>query len=280
MMRARGFTLIELVVAITLAAIVVGFAALFLATPVQAYMAQTRRAALSDSAETALRHLATDIGQALPNSVRLSVNGNRRIIELIDVEEAAFYRDAALIPAEGEALTPGVNEAQFDLLPDAPAPLPPFNRVVVNNPDDVDAYAAAGASLRSASAAPHATINTRIVLNPSHTFPDHSPNRRVYLVSTVTRYECDPVLGTLRRWRNQAIASATPANGAGAAELIARDITTCTFAFRRSPPPPLPPAPPPQHGGVLTIDMTVARNADGNVEQLRLLRQIEVQNAP
>ena len=50
MKRARGFTLIELVVALVLAAIVTGFVAAFLATPVRAYVAQTRREQMSDAA--------------------------------------------------------------------------------------------------------------------------------------------------------------------------------------------------------------------------------------
>lgn len=272
MNRRRGFTLIELVVAITLAAIVVGFAAMFLATPVHAYMAQTRRAALSDAAETAVRHLAADVGAALPNSVRLSVIGNRRVVELIDVETVAFYRDLALAAAEGDPLTPGASDDAFDLLQSA-AP-PPFARVVINN-QDLDAYAAVGASFRSAIAAPDPGMVARMLLTPNHTFPDHSPARRAYFVSHVTRYECDPALGTLRRWSNQPIAAVAPVNGVGADALIARDVTACTFAFRRTQPPGVA-----QHGGVLTIDMTIARNADGNVEQLRVLRQIEVQNAP
>lgn len=276
MKRAQGFTLIELVVAMVLASIVVGFTSLFLTTPVNAYMAQTRRAALSDSAETALRHLSRDVGRALPNSIRLSTLGARRVVEMIDVEGAAFYRDLALTPAEGEALTPGVIEAQFDLLQSAPPPA--FTRAVINN-QGLDAYLAIGVSQRSASAAPNGAINTRIDLHPNHTFPDHSPNRRVYLVTAVTRYECDPTAGTLRRWRNQPITAATPLNGVGASDLLAQDVSACTFAFGSTPPPPLP-NPPPQHGGVLTIDMTIARAADGNLEQLRVFRQIEVQNAP
>lgn len=277
MMRARGFTLIELVVAIVLAAIVVGFAAMFLATPVSAYMAQTRRAALSDSAESAVRSFTTDIGRALPNSVRLNTIGGRGVVEMINIADAGFYRELAAPPTEGDPLTAGVSDNAFDLLQTvAPSP---FARVVINN-QDLDAYAAPGVSVRSATAAPDPGMSTRMLLNPNHLFPDHSPNGRVYFVSNVTRYECDPALGQLRRWTNQLITSATPANGAGAPEVIAEDVTACTFTFRRTPPPPAPPAPPPQHGGVLTIDLTIARAADGNLEQLRVFRQIEVQNAP
>jgi prepilin-type N-terminal cleavage/methylation domain-containing protein len=43
-MRARGFTLIELVITIAVGSVVVAFMALFIVTPMNAYTAQTRRA--------------------------------------------------------------------------------------------------------------------------------------------------------------------------------------------------------------------------------------------
>ena len=60
----RGFTLIELVVTLTLSMIVVGFVSLFISGPVQGFTDQTRRARLVDAADTALRRMGRDVRRA------------------------------------------------------------------------------------------------------------------------------------------------------------------------------------------------------------------------
>ena len=74
--RARGFTLVELVVVITIAGIVGTMATYFIVNVMQGYQDQTRRAALVDAAESALRRMQRDVRRALPNSIRRSaLNG-------------------------------------------------------------------------------------------------------------------------------------------------------------------------------------------------------------
>src|SRR5262245_28915815 len=92
MKRQRGFTLVEMVVAITVSAIVVGFMALFLVTPVQAYLAQERRVELKDSANNATRLFEDDVHRALPNSVRFVRNGSIVAVEMLNVAGVARYR--------------------------------------------------------------------------------------------------------------------------------------------------------------------------------------------
>ena len=52
MRRSGGFTLIELIVALTISVVVVGFIATFITVPVRAHLAQARRGELTASAET------------------------------------------------------------------------------------------------------------------------------------------------------------------------------------------------------------------------------------
>ena len=68
--RQRGFTLIELIVALVLSVIVVGLALDFISVPVQAHFAQTRRAELTASAEAVTHWMSQDVRAALPNSLR------------------------------------------------------------------------------------------------------------------------------------------------------------------------------------------------------------------
>lgn len=92
-MRARGFTLIELVVVIAIGAIVVSFMAMFIVRPVQAYGDQTRRAELVDAADSALRFMARDLRGALPNSIRVADDGAIVALELLATLDGARYRD-------------------------------------------------------------------------------------------------------------------------------------------------------------------------------------------
>lgn len=68
---ARGVTLIELVVVITITAVIATLLGAIIVRPIQGYQAQVRRAELVDAAEMSLRRMGREIRQALPNSVRV-----------------------------------------------------------------------------------------------------------------------------------------------------------------------------------------------------------------
>src|SRR5690349_7030472 len=89
---ARGFTLVELVIAISLSAIVVAFAAMFIVTPVKSYQAQARRAEMVDSADSVLRLVGRDVRAALPNSIRVVRTGNVVALELLAAVDGVRYR--------------------------------------------------------------------------------------------------------------------------------------------------------------------------------------------
>ena len=91
--REHGFTLIELVVTIAVGSVVVAFMAMFIVMPMNAYTAQTRRAALVDASDSALRFMARDIRSALPNSVRVSTSGSVSALELLATADGARYQD-------------------------------------------------------------------------------------------------------------------------------------------------------------------------------------------
>ena len=69
---ARGFTLIELVVVITLTGIIAVLVGRNITRPVEGFIDLGRRAELVDIAELALRRMGREIHLALPNSVRVS----------------------------------------------------------------------------------------------------------------------------------------------------------------------------------------------------------------
>src|SRR5882757_2299312 len=94
----KGFTLIELVVSISISAVLVSFMATFITTPMQAYFAQSRPTTLVASADTDLRMMAHDVHTALPNSVRLINGGGIVGIELLATIDQVNYRDAQGAP--------------------------------------------------------------------------------------------------------------------------------------------------------------------------------------
>jgi MSHA biogenesis protein MshO len=87
--RQQGFTLIEAVMTIAITGIVIGVVSVFIVPATTAYFSSAARAQLSDQADTALRRIARDLAQALPNSARVSASGQS--LELIPVSGAARY---------------------------------------------------------------------------------------------------------------------------------------------------------------------------------------------
>jgi MSHA biogenesis protein MshO len=75
MIRQHGFTLIELVVAISISAIVVGFMVMFLVTPAEAYLAQARRAELVAEANMVANNMGSDLRTAVFGQVQYANNG-------------------------------------------------------------------------------------------------------------------------------------------------------------------------------------------------------------
>src|SRR2546426_5148788 len=92
--RLSGFTLLEMIVSIVIAAIVFG-ATLFFVYPIQQAGDATTRAELTDMADNALQRMARDVRLALPNSVRQTTTGAAPIVyyvELIPLRTGARYR--------------------------------------------------------------------------------------------------------------------------------------------------------------------------------------------
>ncbi len=262
--RQHGFTMIELVVAITISVIVVGFIASFIAVPVQAHLGQARRSELAASAEAVTHWMSRDVRRALPNSVRVATVGGRPSVEMISFQEVSIYRD--------DTLTAGTADNAFDVVA-APAVGGQF--VVINNLGTgiQSAYAAA---TRVRATAQVVVGNTTIGLNPAFNFVAQSPRRRAFLVpaAPVIRYECDLVARTLRRYDGLAVTAAMAAVPGGTpSTLIARDVTACTFT---APPAPVANQ---DHGGLMRIRVTISRVTNGATDSLRIMKQLKVEEA-
>ncbi len=99
-----GFTLVEMVIVIVIAAVVAGLATGIITHTMSGYRDQGRRATLVDIADTALTRVTRDVRRALPNSVRVADNagntgtvscsapGQVCAIEFLDVIDGGRYR--------------------------------------------------------------------------------------------------------------------------------------------------------------------------------------------
>src|SRR5688572_22861060 len=86
----QGFSLVELVVVIVITGIIASVVGLFITGPIQAFLDQSRRAALVDTAQIALTRMGRDLRGALPNSIRVDGSGNA--LELLAALDGDRYR--------------------------------------------------------------------------------------------------------------------------------------------------------------------------------------------
>jgi len=89
--NAQGFTLIELVMVITITGILAGMLVVFLKPAITSYFDTKRRGAMTDMADTALRRMGQDIRSAVPNSLQLS---SSTCFELVPTIGGGRYRMA------------------------------------------------------------------------------------------------------------------------------------------------------------------------------------------
>ncbi len=301
--RHAGVTLIELIIVITISAIMAAVLGGVIVHPIEGYEAQTRRAALVDAAELALRRLSRDIHQALPNSVR--VDPSNHVIEMINTVDGARYRagpgtdpngDAHNFPANrltiNSADTDGFNivgtfanflplvTSSFDST-GTQYRLAIYNQGVPGADAYADASLPGGPYVITNPAVTTFTINgdgdeQQITPSSNFYFRWASPNQRVFLVDTPVTYVCSPGAGgTITRYWNYTIAATQPTNpsaaplSAGSNALLSTPVTACSFSYSPGTN---------QRAGLVTLDITVADAASGN--QVRLLYQVHVDNAP
>jgi len=84
--QQSGFTLVEMIMVIVITGIIGGMVAVFLKAPIQQYMDVSRRAELTDIADTAVRRMARDVRIAVPNSVRFT-NCTAPCVEFIPTKD-------------------------------------------------------------------------------------------------------------------------------------------------------------------------------------------------
>ena len=230
-----GFTLIELVVVIVITGVIAASVAVFLRLPVQGYVDATRRAEMSDIADTALRRMARDIKLALPNSIRITDGG--KTLELLLTRTGGRYR------------TEGVGFLDFSQPVSSLTQLGPFangvgqnilagDLLVIYNLGIAGADAYASDNSASITGIDATAPNEPLIHFTPKQFPFESPDARFQIVEGAVTYTCDNAAGktNLMRYAGYPITPGQPTAASLAASpaaraLAASNVSACAFTY-------------------------------------------------
>ncbi len=227
----RGFTLVELIMVIVIMGVIGGTVAVFMKSPIDAYFASARRAALTDVADTAVRRMARDIRKALPNSIS---NPNSQCLEFIPTKTGARYRAEVDAAGNGDILNFATADISFNML-GRNSDLPADQQIQVN---DVVAVYNLGINGANAYAADNTSEVSSVVSGTetaitvaSKQFPLASGSNRFHVIpggENVVAFVCNG--GTLRRTVRAFAGTACPTTGA----ILANNVSSCNLVYNGS----------------------------------------------
>lgn len=260
--RQQGFTLVELIMVITIVGILAAMGVTFFLQPFEGALDLSRRAELVDAADNALRRMQRDLRQALPNSVRIGASG--RQIELLHTVDGGRYRaDGA-----GDRLDFTAPDNGFDVMGSLRAAPADGQSIVVYNLSATgpasNAYAGDNRTVVSGSTASY------IALSTPFQFPLSSPSQRFFIIDQPVSYVCDLTAGTLRRVSGYSNLQSNAPPGSfsgGDSAIVAQQVSACSFSYQAGTA---------NRTAVATLDLTLSAES----EVVRLLQQVHVENAP
>lgn len=247
----QGFTLVEMVVAMTLLALVAMAALPLLQMPISAYMDLQRRTDALQSVDAVHHTLEADLAQALPGSVRVRQTGNHWWLEYLEVRASGRHRgglsgaaqacpSACALANNNDSIEAACSETCFTALGtlDGAAPVVGSDWVVVNpqgsgvangDPWFGGASGVVGGIKSRLTATAAAADGLRLSIN-AQTFATVAPSKRFYIVGQPVSWDCDPASGRLTRRWGYAISAVQPtAFGAAPSAALADGVTDCAF---------------------------------------------------
>lgn len=256
---------------IVITGIIAAMVAVFIRSPIEAYVDTARRAMLADIADTAARRIARDLQGALPNSAR--VDSTAQFLEFVPIVAAGRYRTEVGTAASDDPLSfTDATDNSFDVL-GPPVTIPPGSSLVVYNLGIKDADVYEAGSVRRA--ATEGTNLAKVTFSATSTaLPFASPGSRFQIVGRPVSYVCDLATRTLWRYTGYGFEKDQPVTlpkldglaGVTRAVLATR-LSACTFAYASGPL---------QHNGLVSILLSFAQ--DG--ETVTLQHQVNVDNVP
>lgn len=255
----RGFSLIEMVVTITIMGIVGASIAVFMKPAIDTYFEANRRAMMVEGADVVVRRIERELQAALPNSL---VNPDPACLLFIPVIGGGRYRAQTSDTNLGDPLDFTVADAGFEVLAGAGLPPPEGALVVIFNTGEgaTDVYAGGNrAAVTAASSASYIQLVSPVK------FPAASPAQRFQLIAPrLDVYACGA--GKLYRFATAALPAGRPVSCPAIpadAAVFADGATTCGFVYS---------AP----DGLVLISLGLTSEG----ETLRLQHEVHVSNHP
>ncbi|MCG2584552.1 type IV pilin protein [Massilia sp. TS11] len=273
----RGFTLVEAIVVMVITGILATVVAVFVTAPVQMYTDAVARAELTDAADQMLRRIAREIQLALPNSVRVSADGQS--LELIPVKTAARYysNDYA---GTGTALdwssTSNKSFTIAGVVPSGKEAIAAGDSIVIYNLGqgitNADAYAGGNRAAVASASGSTITMSSNVFAAQGST-QFMSPANVFYVVNQPVMFRCTPGAngsGNMRRYWNYGWNASLSTPSGGQSALMAMRITSCTFAVSNIAT---------TRSGLILLQVTMEanNNKDGPIT---LVHQVHVDNTP
>ncbi len=290
---SKGFTLIELVITMTITSIIAMVVAQLISRPMTAYANLSLRTQLVDAAEISLEKISRELHSALPNSIRIGCSG--KCIEFLRTIDGGRYREV------GPGNTLNFDQASldsdgFEVL----GPLTdPSSIMTSNNADDCrtgkahclviyntgqlnhDVYHLDNiATITSINGSP--AIITFAFPGGQSAFPAPSPSQRFSIVDRPISYLCDDTVNhTLTRYEGYPITTSHSSvdsdselmslSGTTKA-LVANRVGGCNFSYESGSA---------TRSGLVTIRLTLSETMpSGHTENISLLQQVHVLNTP
>ena len=284
----RGFTLVEMVMALVITSIIAATATIFLRPAIEAYFGMQRRADLTDQADLALRLMVRDIRSAVPNSVRTP---GSQCFELIPTSAGGAYRsgpDTVNDSPAGCSTPSGTCSAPldttrattaFDVLSISPSSYTPAvgDWVFVGSQSATEAYASTTPSTAQRSraqitavATPRASDGVLRLTVGSTQFPYGYDGGRFVIVPDSQKavfYVCSGAdggvdasgdgKGTLYRLRNYGFNATAPAScpSTAGADVVATQVRSCSFVYS-------PNQGATQQNGFVSLQLELARGSE------------------
>ena len=290
-----GFTLVELIMVITITGIIASMVAVFIRSPVEAYVDSARRAELTDQADVALRRIARDVRLALPNSLRvMETNGVATnvgtcgtanyvcYIEFIMTRSGGRYRDQEDGSTAGNFLSfTDSTDLTFDALGALPA-MAVNDYIVVYNlgpgSEPANAYnyntatntcRAGGCNVARISAVVNPTVT--LAANPfaAQLPPLPSPSARFQVVPSTEQavtYLCATSVPS-PLWRFSAYGFNVVQSAPGGTSVLLANGATCNVTYTANAT---------GRNGILYVNLTLTSGG----ENVTLFNQTHVDNAP
>ena len=285
--QQSGFTLVEIIIVISIMGIIGGLASLIIGRSLDSYAALERRTDLQTSVRLAVERMSRDLRHALPHSICVHDGANcvgsaDDRFYFIPVLESGRYQDR---PGAYTAPPP----IQRDRLPVSPQSDDRFdvlttngtnrlnaiagNWVVVYNFNNIDIYTGPNnirnqiASIVQKDIENTATTNDdidQIRFSGNQSFANHSPSRRFHIIGNdnVTLFYLD---GT--NLFRDTTTFLTPNTPSANPRLLMENVQACTFTYTAGSQ---------QRAGLLRIDITIAQQG----ETIQVIHDAHVYNTP